>query len=188
MSQVSAPVDPDIAAFEQGELLIYATEAVMGIGCDPNNEAAVRKLLAIKQRPVEKGMILVASNYSQLLPFVNDNAIPQDRRFAIFSCWPGPVTWLLPKSATAPAWITGEHDKIAVRVSAHEGVRTLCNKINSPIVSTSANPSGEEPARTIAQARDYFGDSVHYVPSEVGGAAQPSMIKDALTGAIIRNA
>ncbi|GGF64784.1 Sua5/YciO/YrdC/YwlC family protein [Alteromonas lipolytica] len=187
MSVESVHQDADIAAFESGKLLVYPTEAVMGIGCDPDNEEAVLALLALKQRPVEKGLILLAANYSQLLPYVDDNAIPQDKRFSIFSCWPGPVTWLLPKSATAAKWLTGEHDAIAVRVTAHAGARALCDKLGRPIVSTSANLTGQEPARTPEQARQYFADSVHYVDGVVGGASQPSTIKDALTGATIRN-
>lgn len=187
MGVESVHQDADIAAFESGQLMVYPTEAVMGIGCDPDNEAAVMSLLALKQRPVEKGLILLAANYSQLLPYVDDNAIPQDKRFSIFSCWPGPVTWLLPKSATAPKWLTGEHDAIAVRVTNHAGARELCNKLGRPIVSTSANLTGQEPARTTEEARTYFANSVHYVSGVVGGATQPSTIKDALTGTTIRN-
>ena len=114
-----ASQDPMVAAFENGMLLVYPTEAVMGIGCDPDSESAVLALLEIKQRPIEKGVILVAANYSQLLPYVNDNAIRPDMRTEIFSSWPGPNTWLLPKSTSAPMWLTGKHDKIAVRVSNH---------------------------------------------------------------------
>ena len=88
-----ASQDPMVAAFENGMLLVYPTEAVMGIGCDPDSESAVLALLAIKQRPIEKGVILVAANYSQLLPYVNDNAIRPDMRTEIFSSWPGPNTW-----------------------------------------------------------------------------------------------
>ena len=94
-----ASQDPMVAAFENGMLLVYPTEAVMGIGCDPDSESAVLALLEIKQRPIEKGVILVAANYSQLLPYVNDNAIRPDMRTEIFSSWPGPNTWVLPKSA-----------------------------------------------------------------------------------------
>ena len=187
MSVESVPQDADIAAYEQGQLLVYPTEAVMGIGCDPDNEKAVMSLLALKQRPIDKGLILLAANYSQLLPYVNDSAIPQDKRFSIFSCWPGPVTWLLPKSCAAPNWLTGGHDAIAVRVTGHPGARALCEKLGRPIVSTSANLTGQEPARNIKEAKHYFADSVHYVEGNVGQALQPSTIKDALTGATIRN-
>lgn len=181
-----SPVDAFVTAFNEGEVFVYPTEAVMGIGCDPDNPAAVERILSLKSRPVEKGVILIASNYSQLLPYVNDNAIPMDRRTEIFSSWPGPVTWLLPKSARAPDWITGGQPKIAVRVTSHPVVRALCDKVDKPLVSTSANPSGESPAVTLAQAKSYFGESVHYIEGDLGQQAKPSTIKDCDTGRTIR--
>ena len=179
--------DPIIAAFTAGELIVYPTEAVMGIGCDPDNEAAVGALLALKNRPVGKGMILIADTYSRLLPYVNDNAVKLDKRTEIFSSWPGPVTWLLPKSDSAPAWITGEHDTIAVRVTDHPVVKDLCEKLGKPLVSTSANPSGQAPAKDVAQAKVYFGNNVTYVEGTVGGHSRPSTIRDGQTGQVIRD-
>ncbi|MEC8373881.1 MAG: Sua5/YciO/YrdC/YwlC family protein [Pseudomonadota bacterium] len=178
--------DPIVTAFEEGKLLVYPTEAVMGIGCDPDNEAAVHALLEVKQRPVEKGVILIAANYSQLLPYVDDNAIRPDRRTDIFSSWPGPNTWLLPKSSSAPSWISGKHPKIAVRVTNHPVVVELCNKLGKPLVSTSANLTGQPPAITIDEAKAVFADSVVYVDGEVGGATKPSTIRDGDTAEVIR--
>ena len=177
---------PIVSAFEQGDLLVYPTEAVMGIGCDPDNEAAVNALLMLKQRSVDKGVILVAANYSQLLPYVNDNAIAQHRRSEIISSWPGPHTWLLPKSKSAPAWLTGNHEKIAVRVSDHPVVRALCEELGKPLVSTSANLAGEPPTKTIVEAKRVFGNRVIYIDGEVGGNSKPSTIRDGDTGEIIR--
>lgn len=184
--QVDLEKDADVLAFLSGELLVYPTEAVMGIGCDPDNEEAVMRLLQLKKRDISKGVILIAANYSQLLPYVNDKAIGQDRRTEIFSSWPGPVTWLLPKSAATPTWLCGEHDTIAVRVTNHPVVVALCKKLGKPLVSTSANLSGQPPARDQQQAREYFSDNVHYIDGVVGSQAQPSTIKHGETGQIIR--
>lgn len=184
--QVELNEDPELLAFQRGELIVYPTEAVMGIGCDPDNQDAVLKLLALKQRDISKGVILIAANYSQLLPYVDDKAIRQDRRTEIFSSWPGPVTWLLPKAASTPTWLCGEHDTIAVRVTNHPVVIALCQKLNKPLVSTSANLSGQLPARDQEQARQYFADQVYYVDGAVGNNAQPSTIKHGETGQIIR--
>ncbi|GAB3026190.1 L-threonylcarbamoyladenylate synthase type 1 TsaC [Bowmanella dokdonensis] len=173
-------------AFQQGAVLAYPTEAVYGLGCDPDNEEAVMQLLALKNRPVEKGLILIASNYSQLLPYVKDSAIPMDRRTEIVSSWPGPFTWLLPKSLAAPDWITGGSDLVAVRVSAHPLVRDLCDFFGKALVSTSANLAGEEPARTAQQVEEAFRDQVLIVDGAVGAHAQPSQIRHGLTGQLIR--
>ncbi len=173
-------------AFDDGRLVVYPTEAVMGIGCDPDNQEAVNALLALKSRPVEKGMILIADTYSRLLPYVDDRRISLDRRPTIFSSWPGPVTWLLPKSANAPDWITGGQEMIAVRVTNHPVVIELCRIVERPLVSTSANPSGLTPAKTLQQAQEYFGDKVFYVEGETGGQASPSTIRDSRNGKVLR--
>ena len=178
--------DPMVEAFQEGDIFVYPTEAVIGIGCDPDNEEAVRRLCQLKQRPLHKGVILIADTYSRLFKYVNDAAIPMDRRTEIFSSWPGPYTWLLPKSKDAPAWITGEHDSIAVRVTAHKGVVELCQRLGSPLVSTSANLAGEEPCRTIEGARAVFKDTVVYVEGETDGNPQPSIIRDGATGKTLR--
>lgn len=173
-------------AFFTGEILAYPTEAVFGLGCDPDNEQAVMSLLALKQRPVEKGLILVAKTYSQLLPYVKDSAIPLDRRTAIISSWPGPVTWLLPRADNAPEWLTGGSDMIAVRVSAHPVVMQLCEILDKPLVSTSANLSGQSPVTEAQEIVHTFANNVRLVPGKVGASLKPSEIRHGLTGNIIR--
>lgn len=174
-------------AFSSGELLAYPTEAVFGLGCDPRNEQAVLKLLELKQRPVEKGLILLAADYSQLVPFVADLKIPQDKRFSVFSHWPGPITLLLPAADTTPDWLTGGSDKIAVRVTAHEPARQLCRALGSAIVSTSANYTGEPSLTTASDVKKAFAERVAWVMDEaVGGATSPSKIIDPLTHQIYR--
>lgn len=172
---------------QSGQVIAYPTEAVFGLGCDPDNESAALKILELKQRPVEKGMILIASTYSQVAKYVNDELIPFERRPEIFSSWPGPVTWLLPKSAAAPAWITGESEFIAVRVTNHPTVRSLCNALDAPLVSTSANPAGDEPATSASEVAAYFGDDLIIIDEKLGEQAKPSQIKHSMTGQVLRN-
>ncbi|BDX04502.1 Sua5/YciO/YrdC/YwlC family protein [Planctobacterium marinum] len=185
-NSTNGTVDPISDAFNAGKIFVYPTEGVIGIGCDPDNEEAVKQVCSLKQRPLHKGVILIADNYSQLVKYVDDSAIPMDKRTEIFSSWPGANTWLLPKSKNAPSWITGEHNSIAVRVTAHKGVKALCQKLNSALVSTSANLAGQEACRTVDEARQVFGDSVVYIDGETDGNANPSTIRDAITGQIIR--
>ncbi|MFT6898358.1 MAG: L-threonylcarbamoyladenylate synthase [Paraglaciecola sp.] len=179
--------DPLVTSFHGGEIFAYPTEAVFGLGCDPDNEAAVMTLLSLKQRPLSKGLILVAKTYSQLLPYVNDAAIPMHMRTEILSSWPGPITWLLPKSKTAPHWLTGDSELIAVRVSQHPIIRDLCTRFAKPLVSTSANRTGTEPARTMHQVQEYFNDTVLLIEGELGNALLPSKIRHGLSGQTIRD-
>ena len=169
----------------QGGVIAYPTEAVFGLGCLPMNEQSVHKILKLKDRSIDKGLILVAFSIEQLQPFVDFSKV-QDRQQDINESWPGPVTWLIPAKAETPKWLTGEHETLAVRISAHPTVRDLCEKLG-PIVSTSANPSSEEPAKTSEQVRTYFKTEVDYViPASISNNLSPTEIRDGTSGNIVR--
>lgn len=172
-------------ALATGHVVAYPTEAVWGLGCDPFNRHAVEAVLALKNRPVHKGLILVAATIEQFDFLLWDLDAPL--REKLQASWPGHTTWLVPHHDRLPKVVSGQHSTIAVRVSAHPGVRALCSVFGGPIVSTSANPQGFEPARTGFMARKYFRQSgVVFAPGVVGQQAKPSAIIDAQSGAIIR--
>jgi L-threonylcarbamoyladenylate synthase len=173
------------ACLRRGEVVAYPTEAVFGLGCDPENEAAVSTILSLKNRPVAAGLILISDSYERLRPYVLETS--GEVLEQALSSWPGPLTWLFPKSARAPRWISGEHETIAVRVTAHPVCRALCAAFEGAVVSTSANPSSAPPARTAEAVADYFGEGLcGIVEGAVGGATSPSEIRDLLSGRIIR--
>jgi len=186
MPDALAPVGA-AAVLHRGGVIAYPTEAVWGLGCDPFDETAVMRLLAIKQRPVDKGVILIAGARPQLDGLLDWDALTDAQRDAVLASWPGPNTWIVPATPRVPRWITGTHDGVAVRVSAHPGVIALCAAFGGPLVSTSANLAGEPPAfardaldpRVIAQL-----DGV--ASGETGGLASPTAIRDARSGARIR--
>ena len=101
-----------------------------------------------KQRPVEKGLILIAASFEQLKPYIDDSRLSDSQREAIFSCWPGPVTFVFPARPETPRWLTGRFDSLAVRVTNHPLVIELCEAYGKPLVSTSANLTGQPPCRT----------------------------------------
>jgi L-threonylcarbamoyladenylate synthase len=168
-----------------GGIIAYPTEAVYGLGCDPLNPEAVLRLLVLKQRPWQKGLILIAASLEQLTPFLAP--LTPDLEVQLSETWPGPVTWLLPASEIAPPWLTGEHDSIAVRVTDHPLAAGLCRHFGAPIVSTSANRAGQLPAKTALGVRGYFGTSLDYIlHGPLGGYDRPSEIRDGRTGNVIR--
>ncbi len=173
-------------ALRLGGVIACATESVWGLSCDPDNEGAVMRLLAIKSRPVEKGLILVAADEAQLEPLLCE--LPRQQRQTLSASWPGPATWLLPHRNCVPGWVRGSHDTVAVRVSSHPVVSALCAAWGGPLVSTSANPAGALPAKEAYQVRRYFGDTLDYVlPGRVGTARRPTAIRDLFSGQIIRD-
>jgi L-threonylcarbamoyladenylate synthase len=175
-----------VKAFAQGEVLAYPTEAVFGLGCDPDNQSAVEKVLAMKTRPQDKGLILIAATIEQLYPYIDISSLDKSILDNVNATWPGPFTWIMPKAAQTPDYLTGGRETIAVRVSAHPTVIQLCQAVNKPLVSTSANPSGAEPARNIAQLNAHFGRTVFAIDGEVDHNAHPSKIQDAVTGQVLR--
>ncbi len=175
-----------VSALRRGGVIACPTEAVWGLSCDPGNETAVTRLLALKGRPVAKGLILVAAHESQI-DFLLAELSPQQRQ-TLAATWPGPVTWLLPHRGFVPPWISGEHATVAVRVSDHPVVSALCAAWGGPLVSTSANRAGARPARLAFQVRRFFGDKLDYLlPGRIGASERPTSIRDLLSGQFIRD-
>lgn len=170
---------------KRGGVIAYPTEAVFGLGCDPWNWLAMDRLLSLKRRPIEKGVILIAAHVEQLAPLVEWSRV--DDKKTVLATWPGPVTWLLPARAGVPDWVTGGTHTVGVRISAHPQCVALCEHYGAALVSTSANISGRAPARTVLQVRGQFGSALDYtLAGSVGGEAGPSEIRDARTGLVKR--
>jgi len=174
-----------VAAVKSGKLIAYPTEAIYGLGCDPSNQVALEQLLKLKSRASNKGLILVASNVSQLKPFIdlqNPSLLEQAS-----SSWPGPVTWIMPASDHCHPLLTGNRDTIAVRVSDHPVVRDLCDGCEHALVSTSANISGEKPLASIDEIEEAFDTAIAgVVAGSLGGLENATSIFDASTGVQLR--
>lgn len=176
-----------VALLRGGGVIAYPTEAVWGLGCDPFNESAVRRLLQIKQRDESKGLILIAARLAQIAALVDADALPPERMPAVLATWPGPHTWLLPCTSQVPGWLRGSHATLALRVSAHPTVAALCDAFGGPIVSTSANLSGREPARELAALDPELLARIDgTLEGSVGDLHDPTPIRDAASGAVLR--
>ncbi len=171
------------ALLKKGGVLAYPTEAVYGLGCDPFNQHAVEKIGILKHRSMSKGLILLIADWSQLMPligFVTDAQLDSVR-----ATWPGPVTWVFPKSNLIPEWLSGQHDGIAIRMTAHPVSRALCTE--GPVVSTSANISGNVPVVDLLHLQELFPQGVDAVlAGDLGGLSQPSSIFDVRSGIRLR--
>lgn len=187
MNILNADVADALAALRAGGVIACPTESVWGLSCDPFDASAVERLLSIKRRPVDKGLILVAADHAQFDGLLDWGALPPDRRDAVFASWPGPHTWIVPATAKLPRWITGAHDGVAVRVTAHEAMATLCRAFGGPLVSTSANPTGATPPREFADLDPVLHAALDAVLSgRTGNLPRPTAIRDARTGKPLR--
>lgn len=173
------------ALLREGGVLAYPTEGVYGLGCDPDNRAAFERIFAMKRRPPEQGVLLIAADFEQIRDWIE--AVPETAMKRARAAWPGAHTFIFPRSPRVPEWVAGGHPGIALRVTAHAPSAALCRAFGGPIVSTSANRHGEPPARSAADIHAVFGDEPDGVlDAPLGGLDRPTPITDAVTGAIIR--
>ena len=170
-------------AVKQGGIIAYPTEAVYGLGCDPYQRSSVYQLLKLKNRPVEKGLILVASDLDHLSDFIEPLTSAQQQQIQNSEN----TSWVVPAS-DAPEWLRGSHSSLAIRLSKHPLVETLCNCLQQPLVSTSANPAGKNPARNSLQCHHYFHHELDIIiSSETGSLKQPTEIRDLISQKVFRS-
>ncbi|CAM2967818.1 L-threonylcarbamoyladenylate synthase [Vibrio rarus] len=180
-------IDQAINALKQGRVIAYPTEAVFGVGCDPDNEQALQALMTLKQRDPDKGLILIAANFEQLLPYVDVSDLSQEQLDRVFESWPGPVTWVMPVSEKVHQLVHGAFDSVAVRVTDHPLVQQICIQFSKPITSTSANLSGLPPCLDANEVENQLGsEDVFIVHGSVGGRTKPSQIKDVKSLQVLR--
>ncbi len=184
MPQLSASVRRIAAHLRRGGLIAYPTESCYGLGCDPGNRAAVLRLLKLKQRPQHKGLIVIASDFRQVARYLQP-LTPAEQQHLI-AAGAQAITCLMPVKPSCPRWLRGSHDTLAVRFTAHPEAAALCRSLNMALVSTSANRSGQRPARTYAQCKRLFGRKVWVLPGRVGKRKTPSTIRAWTDGKVIR--
>ena len=182
---MSSQIDLDLIAslLSDGKVIAYPTESCFGLGCDPDNEHALNKILTLKQRSIEQGVIIIGDSFHQLQQYCH--SLTTDEVSQMENAWPGPTTYIVP--SCTHHWLRGKHSSIGIRVPGHDLARQICTIFAKPIVSTSANPHGLESAKTASMVRHYFHDQVDYIIDEaVGGRLLPSQIVDLKTGKILR--
>ncbi|RKZ19664.1 threonylcarbamoyl-AMP synthase [bacterium] len=164
---------------EAGGVLLMATDTLPGLHARMDRPEALARISEIKQRDPAKPLLLLAAS----LDAVADVATltPRQRSYAE-RCWPGPYTLILPALPELPRDVTTDDDTVAVRVPGMSGLRKLLADVGVPVVSTSANRSGEVPDPTLAAATEIFRETVDGVYDPGGGAeaisTRPSALVD----------
>jgi L-threonylcarbamoyladenylate synthase len=165
-----------------GGVIAYPTEGVYGLGCMPDDEWALMRLLTIKRRDPARGLILIASGREQLRKWIDCDPAslpdPDPER---------PTTWIAPAGASVSRLVRGDNKSIAVRLTTNPVAAALCDAVDSAIVSTSANISGKPVARNRYVLRRMFAACVDYiVPGDCGPSTGPSEIRDLASGKVLR--
>jgi len=147
-----------LAALKRGEVIVFPTETFYGLGADAINSAAVEQVVSLKGRRLESPVAVIIADsemLEQIVTEVSPLALKLIERF-----WPGPLTLILPAKKDLPAPLINRDGGIGVRVSSHPLATRLARGLGRPITATSANPTGKEPARSVAGALGYFSGRV----------------------------
>lgn len=163
-------------------IIVHQTDTVLGLACLPK-PALLQRLSQLKQRSQTKGFILLASSIEQLYSYmqVDDKALA-----VIQHTSKKPTTWLVNAGKNAGADLIGDNHKVAIRLSQHTGVKSICEKVGA-IASTSANLNSLNTCSQFEQARKMFGPHIDYIEcTPATGSRQPSRIIDLASGTIIR--
>lgn len=169
-------------AVRQGKIIAYPCEGVLGVGCDPNNPQAVRRLLKLKKRPWQKGLIVLSDAWRSLSHAVAfpSHALSQK----VQSYWPGPVTCLIPVQGWISRGIRGRHQTLAFRISDFEPLRVLARESGGWVLSTSANLAQGRAWSPWGLRRKLGHHQVILGPT--GGRQVPSQIRDLVSDRILR--
>ena len=170
-----------------GGVVAYPTEHCFGIGCDPRNTQAIKRILDIKRRKKHKGLILISDQLWRFNQYIR--SIPIAHRQEVIDSWPGPFTWLIPARGNVSRWLRGRHNSIAIRVTKHPEARALARMCAMPLVSTSANRATKPVLVTHQEVSRVFKGEIDYVvEGRVGYASAPSTIRNSINGQVIRGA
>lgn len=180
-------IDEIARKIKEGNLIIYPTETLYGLGCDAYNENAYLKIMNIKIRAKSKSMLILINSVQMGLSLALDENNLLEKVADKF--WPGPLTVIVKAKDYIPKWLTDEKSKIAFRISNNKFANALIDKLQSPLISTSANLSGTIPCRTISEAYFTFSDNVDIYIDAGTLSGAPSTIVDIsqLPAKIMRN-
>ncbi len=167
-----------------GKIILHPTEAVYGIGALAKFNHNLDTILHLKSRPSHKGFIVLISQLSQIaqwiLPLTHEQTHKLHTKVNGYN-----HTWLVPCNTHCPELLRGLHDTLAIRLTSHPIAASLCQMTDHAIISTSANPQGQPPARTATEAAEYF-PLLTVLNGKCGHLKQPTRIQHIVTNEIFR--
>jgi L-threonylcarbamoyladenylate synthase len=150
--------DAAIAAVNRGEVIVFPTETLYGLGADALNAVAVERVFHLKGRDAANPISVVVADRAMLCTIVGEVPLLAEQLIAEF--WPGPLTLVLPAKKDLSKHLVNASGGIGVRISSAPIAAELVRELGKPITATSANPSGKNPARRIDEAKRYFSGEI----------------------------
>lgn len=149
-----------IEVLNKGGLILYPTDTIWGIGCDATNVEAVKKVYELKRREDNKAMLVLLDSVNNLDRYVQD--VPEIA-YDLLDVAVSPLTIIYDNGYNLAPNLLGEHNSVGIRVSQEAFSQALCRRFRRPIVSTSANISGEPSAQTFSEISQEIKNGVDYV-------------------------
>lgn len=156
--ETRAEIIAAVFALKRGEVIAFPTETLYGLGADALNTAAVEKVFQLKGRDAANPIPVLVADREMLFTLVSE--IPPVAEKLIARFWPGPLTIIFPARRDIPGPLVNAGGGVGVRISSQPIARDLVKALGRPVTATSANPSGQPPARTAHQARNYFSGEI----------------------------
>ena len=157
---ISDEVKKTIEVLRAGGIILYPTDTVWGIGCDATNAKAVEKIYKIKQRDDSKSMLVITDGMARIQSYVDE--IP-DIAWDLAELADKPITIIYPQAKNLAANLISDDGSIGIRISSEKFSKQLCAAFRRPIVSTSANISGEPSPECFAEISDIIKDQMDYI-------------------------
>jgi L-threonylcarbamoyladenylate synthase len=159
----------------KGGVVVYPTETVYGLGCDPFNIEAVKRVFEVKGERIKPPPILASSiDHVEKIAYMSQEGKKVAEKF-----WPGPLTLVFPKRLVLPDIVTCNADSVGVRIPKHDVALQLISLSNGLLIGTSANRTGEKPPRTVQEATQQLKEEVDVFldggPTTLG---KPSTVAD----------
>lgn len=184
--KISVTIEDAINSLKRKKIVVYPTETVYGLGCDIYSKNAVKKIYEIKKRPFDKPLSIAVVDFDTIENFA---FIPNRDILRILLS--RPVTVILKKKKSVPDYITGGSDKVGIRLPQHPIAYDLIKKFGSPITSTSANISGENPPKSIDQVMldiPYIdGGTVSGIPSTIVDLVDKRIVRSGIDDDFVKN-
>ncbi len=158
--KMEVQINKAIEILKTGGVILYPTDTIWGLGCDATNQDAVKKVFAIKQREESKSLVTLVSDLDMLARYVE--TIPE-AALDLIEVNDVPMTIIYPKAIGLASNVVAEDGSVGIRIPMNEFCRQLCFKFRRPIVSTSANISGENPPKGFKDIDPQIKEAVDYM-------------------------
>ena len=156
----SNDVEQSLSILKSGGIILYPTDTVWGIGCDATNEEAIEKIFVIKERPPNKSFIILVADEREVMRYVTN---PDPRVFDYLELTQKPTTVIYDGTVGLAANLASEDGTVAIRIVKDEFCRHLIKRFRKPIVSTSANLSGQPTPSNFSEIDQRIKSRVDYV-------------------------